>query len=113
MLFRSARAGTLERNVIQVYHRLVGILSASLAMTPDGTSAAFPQYLFAQGRKSFAGLYRRVVGSELQYLFFCQVQWHNNKVLIALKYQPYLIKISLAQVFFFDIKINVSAITEH
>ena len=40
----AARAGTLERNVIQVYHRLVGILSASLAMTPDGTSAAFPQY---------------------------------------------------------------------
>ena len=48
----AARAGTLERNVIQVYHRLVGILSASLAMTPDGTSAAFPQYPFAQGRKS-------------------------------------------------------------
>ena len=54
----AARAGTLERNVIQVYHRLVGILSASLAMTPDGTSAAFLQYPFAQGRKSFAGFYR-------------------------------------------------------
>ena len=54
----AARAGTLERNVIQVYHRLVGILSASLAMTPDGTSAAFLQYPFAQGRKSFASLYR-------------------------------------------------------